>query len=393
VRFDLLSIWCVGVGVIWLAFNLSVAWLQRYVPPFALISKRLPDSDTIPSVTVVVPARNEGDRIEESVRRLLAQRYVDLELVVVDDRSDDGTREILERLSADDPRLRVIRVDTLPHGWLGKPHACHVGARDARGDWILFTDADTWMSPDLIADTVRAAVSERAELVCLFPAQKRISLWGRAAILTFSMGLLVAAARANRDCRVSPVGIGAFNLVRAEAYRRLGGYEVLRMEVVDDMKLGMLVQRGGGRLRCWTATDEAEIDWAPNPRELTRVLEKNFFALADLRFGVAAFAVAIMFAAWFTAIAGPFSGRLTGYAALAGLASMVLPAALFARRSRWGVLPAFLAPVIFPLLPWALLRSTWMTWRQGGIRWRGTLYSLELLRKHRVPLFARPPRR
>ena len=207
------------------------------------------------------------------------------------------------------------------------------------------------------------------------------------------MGLLVAAARANRDCRVSPVGIVAFNLVRAEAYRRLGGYEVLRMEVVDDMKLGMLVQRGGGRLRCWTATDEAEIDWAPNPRELTRVLEKNFFALADLRFGVAAFAVAIMFAAWFTAIAGPFSGRLAGYAAIAGLASMVLPAALFARRLRWGILPALLAPVIFPLLPWALLRSAWRTWRQGGIRWRGTLYSLELLRKHRVPLFARPPRR
>jgi glycosyltransferase involved in cell wall biosynthesis len=392
VRVDLLSIWFGGVGAAWLLFNLSVAWLQRYVPPFAQVLKRAPELDATPSVTVVIAARNERERIEESVERLLAQRGVDLELVVVDDRSDDGTREILERLSADDPRLRVIRVDTLPQGWLGKPHACHVGSQDARGEWILFTDADTWMSPDLIASTVRAAVSERAELVCLFPAQNPISLWGRAALLTFSMGLLVAAARANRDRRLSPMGIGAFNLVRAAAYRRVGGYEVLRMEVVDDMKLGMLVQRDGGRLRCWTAAEEAEMDWAANPRELMRVLEKNFFALADLRFGIAAFGVAIMFAAWLTALAGPFSGRLTGYAAFAGLASIVLPAALFARRSHWGILPAFLAPVIFPLLPWALLRSTWLTWRQGGIRWRGTLYPLELLRKHRVPLFARPRR-
>jgi len=392
VHFDLLSIWSGGVGAVWLLFNLSVAWLQRYVPPFSQVLKRAPELDAIPGVTVVIAARNERERIEESVRRLLAQRGVDLELVVVDDRSDDGTREILERLSADDPRLRVIRVDTLPDGWLGKQHACHVGSQGARGEWILFTDADTWMNPDLIANAVRAAVSEQAELVCLFPAQKPISLWGRAALLTFSMGLLVAAARANRDRRLSPVGIGAFNLVRAEAYRRFGGYEVLRMEVVDDMKLGMLVQRDGGRLRCWTAAEEVEMDWAANPRELIRVLEKNFFALADLRFGIAALAVTIMFTAWFTAITGPFSGRWMGYAAFAGLASIALPAALFARRSRWGTLPALLAPVIFPLLPWALLRSAWLAWRTGGIGWRGTLYSLELLRKHRVPLFARPRR-
>jgi hypothetical protein len=393
VRFDLLSIWFLGVGVIWLAFNLSVAWLQRYVPPFARIAERLPDSDVTPSVTVVVPARNERDRIEESVRRLLAQRGVDLELVVVDDRSDDGTTKILERMCGEDSRLRVIRIDTLPSRWLGKPHACHLGAQDARGEWILFTDADVWLSPDLIANTIRAAVSEGADLVCLLPAQKRISLWGRAAMLTFSMALLIAAGRANTNRRLAPVGIGAYNLVRAAAYRRSGGYEALRMEVIDDMKLGLLLMHGGSRLRCWTAADEAEMDWAATPRELVRALDKNFIALAEMHFGVAAFGVGIMSAAWVTAIAGPLVGSWTGYVALAGLVSMVLPAALFARHSRWGLLPAILAPVIFPLLPWALLRSAWLTWRQGGIRWRKTVYPLPLLRKHRVSLFLRPRRR
>jgi hypothetical protein len=393
VRFDLLSIWCVGVGVGWLAFNLSAAWLQRYVEPFSHVLKRLPDSDTRPSVTVVVPARNEYDRIEQSVRRLLAQRGVDLELVVVDDRSNDGTSEILEALRGEDSRLRVIRVDALPPGWLGKPHACHLGSQEARGEWILFTDADVWLSPDLIANTIRAAISERADLVCLLPAQKRISLWGRAAMLTFSLALVISAGRANRDDRLAPVGIGAYNLVRAQTYRRAGGYEALRMEVIDDMKLGLLLMRGGSRLRCWTAAGEAEMDWAATPRELVCALDKNFIALAELHFGAAALGVGIMFAAWFTAVGGPLIGGWSGFIALGGLVSMVLPAAMFARRSDWGLLPAILAPVVFPLLPWALSRSAWLTWRQGGIRWRETFYPLELLRKHRVSLFLKPRRR
>ena len=132
-RFDLLAIWCAGVGLCWFAYSLLVTWLQHYVHSFASVLDRLPATDATPSVTVVVPARNEADRIEESVRRLLAQRAIDLELVVVDDRSDDGTSKILERLGQEDPRLRVIRVDALPERWLGKQHACYVGAREARG--------------------------------------------------------------------------------------------------------------------------------------------------------------------------------------------------------------------------------------------------------------------
>lgn len=390
--FDLPAIWFAGVGVLWLAFNLAVVRLQRDVPSLARVVGRAAVLETPPSVTVVVPARNECDRIEETVRRALAQCGVQLELVVVDDRSSDGTREILERLAGDEPRLRVVRVDALPDDWLGKQHACHVGSKDARSDWILFTDADTWMTPDLVASTVRAAVSERVDLVCLLPAQKRIGLWGKAAILSFSMALLIAAGRANRNCRQAPVGIGAFNLVRAAAFRRIGGYVALHMEVVDDLKLGLLLQRAGGRLRCWTAENEAEMDWAASPLELVRALEKNFFALADLRFGLAAVGAALMTGAWLTAIGGPFVGHWSGWVAFAGWTSAVLPAAMFAMRSRWGLLPALLTPLIFPLMPLALVRSAWLAWKQGGIRWRGTLYSLERLRRHQIPLFVRRPR-
>ena len=213
---------CVAAG--WFLFNLAAAVMQRDVAPLHRAAASAPDPQRPPRVTVVIAARNERERIAESVRRLLAQRGVELEIVVVDDRSEDGTREILEELQRSDPRLQVLRVDPLPAEWLGKQHACHVGALQAKGEWILFTDADTWMQPDLIASTIRAAGAAGADLACLLPAQKRIDLAGRAAVLVFSLGLLIAASRANRDRPRSPIGIGAFNLVRAEIYRRAGGY-------------------------------------------------------------------------------------------------------------------------------------------------------------------------
>ena len=117
-----------------------------------------------PRVSVVVAARDEERRIERSIGRLLGQEGVELELIVVDDRSTDATTTILRRLEAENPLLRVLRVDTLPDGWLGKPHACHVGAGRSRGEWILFTDADVSLtSEDLLARCVRRFARE---LVC-----------------------------------------------------------------------------------------------------------------------------------------------------------------------------------------------------------------------------------
>src|SRR5436190_58083 len=127
------------------------------------------NAEVAPRVSVVIAARDEAARIESTVRHLLAQQGVALEIIVADDRSADQTGAILQRLAAEDGRVKPCRIEALPEGWLGKCHACHVGAGRATGDWILFTDADCWMKPDVIARALAVAGRQNVEHVTLTP--------------------------------------------------------------------------------------------------------------------------------------------------------------------------------------------------------------------------------
>src|SRR6185436_10465400 len=156
------------------------------------------------------------------------------EFIVVDDRSTDGTGEILRRLAKEDTRVRVKRVDALPEGWLGKCHACHIGASAATGEWILFTDADCWMKPDVIARALQVAERDGADHITLTSGLASAGVGLKASHLMFLISLANWFSGVNRNRPKSYLGIGAFNLVRASAYRQCGGYEALRLTVVDD---------------------------------------------------------------------------------------------------------------------------------------------------------------
>ena len=339
-----------------------------------------------PRVSVVVPARNEEARIEQTVRRLLAQREIDLQLIVVDDRSTDATSTILQRIADDDPRLQLLRIDELPEGWLGKSHACARGAELADGEWILFTDADTWQAEDLLSRAVAAATRDEADMLCLFPNQQVPGIFGRASILCFSLGFVAFAARANNDRRF-PVGIGAFNLVKRSSYDRCGGYEALRLEVIDDMKLGLLILRSGGRIRCYGAPRSLEIDWARSSAGLVRALEKNFFAMLHYNFLLAALVTIFIVGSWALAWAGALYGGFAGWFAFSGVIASLIPAIPLARNSGWSITSALAVPIMHPVIAVTLARSAWLTWRQDGVRWRETHYSLETLRRHQVRLY------
>lgn len=204
-----------------------------------------------PSVSVLVPARNEERVIERCVRSLLAQRYPDFEVIVLDDRSTDGTAAIVANLARADQRLRVLQGQPLPAGWVGKCWACQQAANVARGAWLLFVDADTHHHPLMLASAVAYGEEQRADLLSLAPYQELGTFWERtllpgiiAIILTVG-GTLVDV---NDPRRKVAKAIGQFMLFRSETYRRIGGHECVRDEIVEDFALARRTKGTGHHL-------------------------------------------------------------------------------------------------------------------------------------------------
>jgi glycosyltransferase involved in cell wall biosynthesis len=352
-------------GTIAVLLLLFVARLTRD----ALALRLLPESGRLPAgprprVSVVVAARDEEARIETAVRRLLGQDGVELEIVAVDDRSTDRTGELLRRVAADDPRLKVLRVDELPEGWLGKCHACHAGAAQAAGDWVLFADGDIWMKPDVVARAVAAAEAEGADHVCLLFGQSGGTAAGKACHLVALMSISKHATRTGPGRPTGYLGIGAFNLVRAAAYRKAGGHVPLRLTVCDDHLLGLLLRRSGAVTRGYLAPD-VEADWFATPLGLVKALEKNSFAAVRYRLRTVLLAVPLYLVMWGGAVIGPWT---------------LTPAAVLASKLRVSRGYALLVPFVIPVFALVMANSAFRTLRQGGVRWRDTFYPLELLR-------------
>jgi cellulose synthase/poly-beta-1,6-N-acetylglucosamine synthase-like glycosyltransferase len=374
-----------GTAALFLAMMIAALWHLRWV-------RRLPALETLASTltespiecSVVIAARDEEARIEQTIRHLLAQRVVEVEIIVVDDRSADRTSEILQRLAKEDARVKFKRVDVLPDGWLGKCHACHVGASAATGDWILFTDADCWLKSDVIARAVRLAERDAADHVVISPGIDVKSTATRAWHLMFLTSISHWFSGVNRDRPRSHIGSGAFNLVRAVAYRQCGGYEALRLTVLDDVKLGQLLVRAGKRTRAFLGVDDVECHWGTTVWSTVKLLEKNNFAALDFRLGLVLAGSVTVILVFSIVILGLMAGTAAGLAAGLSPLSLILPAGILARRVGWSWPCAVCVPLMFPVFLYALLNSTFVTLRQGGIRWRDTFYPLATLRAGNV---------
>jgi hypothetical protein len=280
--------------------------------------------------------------------------------------------------------VQVKRVEVLPAGWLGKCHACHVGASAARSDWILFTDADCWLKPDVIARAVSLAERDGADHVTMSPGTVIESFGARAWYLLFLTSLLNWFSGVNRDRAKSYLGIGAFNLVRTVAYRQCGGHEALRLTVVDDIKLGLLLRRAGKRTRAFLGVDDVECHWGTTVGNLVKIMEKNYFAALDYRLGLVLSGSVFVTFVFSVLVLGLLTGTAAGLAAGLSPLSLILPAGILARRLGWSWPCAVCMPFMFPVFFYTLLNSTFVTLRQGGIRWRETFYPLETLRAGNV---------
>lgn len=232
-----------------LPWLLPFAGLVRLARNHPNLSDVPPETGT--PLSVVIPARNESATIETAVRSVLGSTYHPLELLVVDDRSTDDTAAIVERLAATDARLQLVRGEALPDGWYGKPWACLQGYRAARGELLLFTDADTRHEPELLARAVGALGSERADLVTVAPYQRCVTFWERLVMpqIWLLLGLRYHPARVNRARRERDViANGQFILVPRASYEAVGTHEAVRHEVAEDLALAQAFHRAGRRI-------------------------------------------------------------------------------------------------------------------------------------------------
>ncbi len=360
------------VAALWFVSTLAGIRRVAVLPDLAAAT----DAARTERVVAIVPARDEAARIEGTLQRLRSQRHLDVRVVAVDDRSTDETAEILERISADDDYVSVIHVTDLPDGWLGKNHACHVAAESVGdgADWLLFADADAWMSRDAVARALQHADATEADHVCLVPGLTETRAGGRGIVLTMCLGFFAQAAWVNADRKRAYLGVGAFNLVRASAYRDAGGHDALRGEVLDDLRLGKALRNAGFRTRACFGADAVECEWITTIRSFFVLTEKNYFAALDFSVVRLVLIVGLTVAAWTLATIGPLLSGWQGWCAFAGLWGHAIPSAMTARRYGWSAGYGLLVPIVLPIVTAGMVWSAVQTLRRGGVRWRGTTY-------------------
>jgi glycosyltransferase involved in cell wall biosynthesis len=343
-----------------------------------------------PDITVVVPARNEEKSIEATLRSLLACTGLRLEIVAVNDRSTDRTGERMEQVAAEAEagggahRLRVMHIRELPAGWLGKPHAMALGAQQATSAWLLFTDGDVIFDRTALELAVRHAEAEKADHLVLAPTVvlKTLSEAAMLGVMNVLGGWTIRLWKAADPRAPDFIGVGGFNMIRREVYLSLGGFEALRMEVLDDLRLGWLVKRGGYRQRVAVGPDLVRVRWLQGALGVIHLAEKNAFAVYRYRVGITLLASLGLTAQIVWPLLAIAAG---GWASAAGLLTYLSIALAYQASRREIRAPAWLAILFAPataVVLYALLRSMMLALARGGVDWRGTRYSLEELRSN-----------
>jgi chlorobactene glucosyltransferase len=330
-----------------------------------------------PLVSVIIPARDEARVIERTVRAFLAQRYAALEVIVVDDRSVDGTGAILARIAAEDPRLIVVRGEEPPPGWLGKPAALHRGSQHAHGEILLFVDADVIYAPDAVGAAVAYFQRSGVAMIALLPHFEMETLAEKILMPQLPMAVFsfIPTFLSNRT-RLPRLGIGGGpgNMIRRDVYESFGGHEELRDSVVDDVSLARLVRQRGGRTHAVRADDLISIRMYHGFGEVIEGFTKNSFAVFG-RSVVVTLIVAVCSVALHSLPYALIFYPPLRVLSLATVVTISLTRLILFRSLRYGTLNALLFhPPMTLIWAYIFLRSMWITGIRGELHWRGRKY-------------------
>ncbi|MCS7248240.1 MAG: glycosyltransferase [Anaerolineales bacterium] len=345
-----------------------VAILNAFTFP-RLHSKRPPE--TAPFVSVLIPMRNEAQRVGETVRSLLAQDYPCFEVILLDDQSEDGSAEIARSVACGDQRIRVIGGQPLPEGWLGKNWACHQAAQHAQGAYLLFSDADVRWHPQALSALISEALRTKADLLTCWPTQETLS-WGErltVPLMAFTiLAYLPVLAVHHLPFRVFAAAMGQCLLFRREAYEQIGGHVAVRGRVVEDMAFAYAIKGAKLRLRACDANGLLRTRMYSNWREARNGFAKNilaghansiWFLLFSTGFHwwmfVIPWIIALTRSSWEYALFGSV-----------GVLTRMLTAVISRQRAR----DALLLPVSVVLMTIIAVQSIWQHWRGRSV-WKG----------------------
>ncbi len=346
-------------------------------------AKRPPPAEG-PLVSVLVPARNEERKIGRCVESLAQQDYPNLEILVLDDHSEDWTAAIVEGLARRYPRVRLLRGKPLPPGWHGKAYACAQLAQEARGEWLLFVDADTVHAPECVSTTLQVAQERRADLLTMMPRilDDGFGVALVLALLPLTFGALLPMGLVTRGRWSLLAGaLGPFMLFRRESYQRIGGHEATRMDIVEDMKLSRLIKQHGGRLVWIDGTGLMQVRFYDTFGEAWRGLAKSTFAALNYSvlglLGLLIPCIALFLMPYGFLVAGLVTGQVSAALFWLPLSQVLLTWAfrlVLAQRFQMRRSMALLHAVTMAVAILFTLHSTYQALFGGGITWKGRAY-------------------
>jgi hypothetical protein len=366
----------------WLIQSIRAGAGMRKIPH---ISQIVPASGSaLGRVSVVFAARDEAEKLPAALSSMLALDYSDYEVLAADDRSTDGTSEILDQFAHDNPRLRVLHIAELPSGWLGKPHALEAAASVATGEWLLFTDADVRFDPLVVRRAMALAGEKKWDHLTLLANVDLHGFWEKVAISYFAFCFTLGSQvwRVSDPKSTKYLGVGAFQLVRRAAYQASGTHKRLAMEVLDDMKLGKILKQSGFRSGVAAADGMVRVRWHDGVGNMIRGVTKNMFGSLSFRVSLTLASVALILVSGILPFAGLIiaNGAARVFSLIAALTAVIVEGEVIhgAGESR---LYGFTHPLGALIFIYMVLRSMVVTLRQGGVVWRETFYPLDELRR------------
>ncbi|GAC1620362.1 MAG: hydroxychlorobactene glucosyltransferase CruC [Ktedonobacteraceae bacterium] len=349
--------------------------------------------ETENSVSIIVPARDEERSIQRCVTSLLEQDYDNYEVIVVDDGSTDRTSAILDEIAHKHPhgdKLWVLRLRDLPPGWAGKPHALHRGVQEARGDWLLFTDADTWHAPSALRFSVNKALYKGIDLLSLGAKQELPGFWNKVMMPMAYLGISMQYPMRLVNDPGSPVAIanGQYMLIRRASYTILGGYARpdLRNTLLDDRDLARLVKEVGFRLLFVDGRHLVHVRMYSGLNEIWRGWRKNAFlgSRGGLSFvllqliGLPMISIVPFVLPFLSWLGGKkeqgVSSTEIQIAALLEMATTLAYRLWMDKQVRVPWYYAFTHPLAGALFEGILAQSAWNVLTHKGVDWRGRQY-------------------